>query len=504
MPSFRVILKNLGKTIGVLAATILFSELLRQINIDRAIILMLYLLSVLIISRITSSFVYGLLASIISTLTYDFFITDPRFSFSITLLGSPITLFSMFITTIITSTLTAQMKKQTALAQARESRAQMLYEMNQKLLLAPDTDSVVQIANNYMISHLNRSAIFYLHDPFGEDTPSFSEISVDDGSSVFHTEAEIERVHCIFTGKTLDKTEFTAKTTYLPLNTKNELLGVIGVAMPENELTPHNWTFVRMLSGQTTLALELQQLARDKHHILIENEKEKMRSNLLRAISHDLRTPLTSILGASSTVLEQNVLAKNSTCEKLIRDIRDNTHWLIRMVENLLVITRISSDEMQVKKTLEAAEEVAAEAAGIVRKRFPERCIHIHAPDELLMVPMDATLISQVIINLLENAIKNSPTNSLILLNVEHNGTYAQFTISDNGNGIPEHLLDNLFEVHPPQTQPAVDASRGMGIGLSICKTIVTAHGGTIHGNNRPNGGANFYFRIPLEESKNE
>lgn len=498
MQSMQTIIINTVKMLSILAVTIIISELLRP-AVDLAIILMLYLLSVLIISRITPTYVYGLAASIISTLAYDYFITDPRFSFSFTI-GSPITLLSMFVVTMITSTVTAQMKNQTQLAQDRETRAQMLYEMNQKLLLAPNMDSVVSIANDYMINHLGRSVIFYTKDPKLNEESCSSEISVHGGAAVFHTEAEIERVHQFFAG---DPVKDIAETTYLPLSTKTGILGVIGVAIPENALTAHQWSFVRMLTGQVTLALELQQLTGEKNRILLENEKEKMRSTLLRAISHDLRTPLTSILGASSTVLEQKALAENPTCEKLVRDIRDNTHWLIRMVENLLVITRISGDEMQVKKTMEAAEEVAAEAVNIVRQRFPDRYIHVHAPDDLLMAPMDATLISQVIINLLENAIKNSPADSPILLDIERKDDWAQFDFNDNGTGIPEHLLDNLFEVHPPQTQPAVDASRGMGIGLSICKTIIKAHGGTIEGGNRSLGGAYFTFRIPLEESEN-
>jgi two-component system sensor histidine kinase KdpD len=196
--------------------------------------------------------------------------------------------------------------------------------------------------------------------------------------------------------------------------------------------------------------------------------------------------------------MEQKEL-DSETVMSLASDIRLDAQWLIRMVENILTITRISGDNLKVQKTQEAAEEVVFETVAIIRKRFPNHVIHTRIPDDLLMVEMDGTLISQVMINLLENAAKNSAEGSMIFVNLEKKDGFAVFEILDEGSGIPEHLLDTLFEVRPTWGDQPPSAAQGMGLGLSICKTIVQAHGGTIEGRNRIKKGAKFSFRLPLQ-----
>jgi len=170
------------------------------------------------------------------------------------------------------------------------------------------------------------------------------------------------------------------------------------------------------------------------------------------------------------------------------------------MVENILTVTQISQDSIQLNKSMEAAEEVMSQAVTLVRARFPFCLIHVKIPDELIMVPMDATLISQVIINLLENAVRNSEEGTLVLFTLTLKDRFALFEISDRGGGIPSHILDNLFEVQA-QEGIAADSSRGFGIGLSICRTIIHAHGGAIEGHNREKGGAKFSFMLPLDDA---
>ena len=237
----------------------------------------------------------------------------------------------------------------------------------------------------------------------------------------------------------------------------------------------------------------------------IDAEKEKTRGNLLSSISHDFRTPLTSILGASTTVMEQKDMLSEMR-DSLLADIQDNAKWLIRMVENILMVTRISQESMQLNKRMEAAEEVIAQSVSIVRSRYSDHLVHVKVPGEVVMIHMDATLISQVIINLLENAIKHSGEGSFVILTLQVKDGFALFEVSDRGTGIPAHLLDNIFEIHAqvdaegnPVTDISADPSQGMGIGLSICRTIIQAHGGIIEGHNRKEGGAKFSFWLPLE-----
>lgn len=236
--------------------------------------------------------------------------------------------------------------------------------------------------------------------------------------------------------------------------------------------------------------------------LLLETEKEKMRGNLLRAVSHDLRTPLTSILGSSSAIIENDDELTKEERLKLLREINEDAQWLIRIVENLLSITRIDGDRTaKITKVPEAAEELVAEAVVKFQKRFPEQPVTVSVPDELLMVPVDGILIEQVIINLLENAVLHGKGATLIQLDVLKQQDQALFSVSDNGCGIAEEVLPHIFDGYLTHQSPdESDTKRNMGIGLSVCNTIIKAHNGTMTAQNRPEGGALFRFTLPLEE----
>lgn len=233
----------------------------------------------------------------------------------------------------------------------------------------------------------------------------------------------------------------------------------------------------------------------------VEIEREKTRSNLLRAVSHDLRTPLTGILGACSTVLENDAQLSQEERMALLRDARDDAQWLIRMVENLLTITRMDeSRAAKVEKTPEAGEEVLEAVAAKFRKQFTGYELSLCAPEEFLMIPMDAVLIEQVLFNLMENVVDHGGTADRIQVALTREERYAVFTVQDNGCGIEPSRLDKIFDGYSSAAGEAGDRKRNMGIGLSVCRTIIKAHGGTIEAENVPEGGARFRFRLPLEE----
>lgn len=234
----------------------------------------------------------------------------------------------------------------------------------------------------------------------------------------------------------------------------------------------------------------------------IEVEKEKTRSNLLRAVSHDLRTPLTSILGASSAILENDGRISSKERLKLVSEIKEESQWLIRMVENLLSVTRIEGGQRaEIKKQEEAAEEVASEAVQKFKKRFPEQEVHVSVPPELLLIPMDAMLIEQVLINLLENAVIHTPRPVSIQLIIKKTGDEAVFTVYDNGVGIDQEVLPYIFSGQfCTLREEDSDTRRNMGIGLSVCNTIIQAHGGTMKAENRLSEGAAVSFTLPMKE----
>ncbi len=243
----------------------------------------------------------------------------------------------------------------------------------------------------------------------------------------------------------------------------------------------------------------------EQKSLAAENEKEKMRANLLRAVSHDIRTPLTSIYGSASAMADNYTTLKPEQHLKLLADIKDDSQWLIRMVENLLSVTRIDSNKIQVIKTPTVLDELIDSAITNFKKHFPDHNVQLELPDEFISIPMDPVLIEQVIINLLENAVYHAENMTELILSVRKQSNYAYISVSDNGQGIPKEKLSALFKGYSGSVASQADMSRSnMGIGLFVCSTIIKAHGGEISAENRPEGGARFTFRLETENEEYE
>ena len=270
------------------------------------------------------------------------------------------------------------------------------------------------------------------------------------------------------------------------------------------ELTPSLISAIVMLAvAVMTSALTTQ--IKNQEMMRAEAEMEKMRANLLRAISHDLRTPLTSIYGSCSAIIENYDSLKKSQQLKLLDEIRSDAEWLTRMVENLLSVTRIDGEKVQVIKTPTVLEELIDTTLVKFRKRHPHQEVEVIIPDEFISIPMDALLIEQVLVNILENAVHHAVGLTHLSLTVRTEGKNAVFEIADNGSGIPPERLENLFNGMLHQTDSPSDGTRSnMGIGLSVCATIIRAHGGVIRAENLITGGALFRFALEMETENNE
>lgn len=232
-----------------------------------------------------------------------------------------------------------------------------------------------------------------------------------------------------------------------------------------------------------------------------EGEKERVRANLLRAVSHDLRTPLTTIYGSASALLENGKDLSDAQKEKMLRGIMEDSNWLVRMVENLLSITRIDSGKVKIVKSPVVLEELIDTVLLRFKKRYPNQTLELDIPDEITMIPMDAMLIEQVILNMLENAVKHAVGMTSLALRVYVLGGQAIFEIQDDGCGIREDRLPQLFSgLFTPEDTPADSRRRNAGIGLSVCATIIKAHGGDIDAKNVKSGGAVFRFTLNMEE----
>ena len=263
-------------------------------------------------------------------------------------------------------------------------------------------------------------------------------------------------------------------------------------------ITGYPLTFLVMLAVALSVSALTTQI-KNQEKLRLESEKEKMRANLLRAVSHDIRTPLTSIAGSASVILEnQDALSQDKVME-LVANIKEEAQWLVRMVENLLSITRMNAENAKIDKQEELAEEVISAAVSKFKKRFPGIETEVYVPDEILLVPMDATLIEQVLVNLLENSVIHGRTTSRIRIQVSKQEETAVFSVEDNGEGIEESVLPVIFDGNLVARGESSDNKRNMGIGLSVCKSIIKAHRGNMRAENREEGGARMIFTLPME-----
>lgn len=252
---------------------------------------------------------------------------------------------------------------------------------------------------------------------------------------------------------------------------------------------------IAVMTSSLTTKIKKQEKAR------AESEMEKMRANLLRGISHDLRTPLTTICGSTAAIIDNYDVLKKEQQIKLLNEIREDSGWLMRMVENLLSVTRIDQGNVRIIKTPVVLEELIDTVAAKFGKRYPSQNIEINIPDEFVSIPMDPLLIEQVIINLLENAVVHAKGMTTLSLNVRTEGSLAVFEVEDDGCGVPRERLEKLFTGYFEQKNSSADSGRSnMGIGLSVCASIIRAHGGEISAENRKNGGAVFRFSLETEE----
>lgn len=266
-------------------------------------------------------------------------------------------------------------------------------------------------------------------------------------------------------------------------------------------ITGYPLTFAVMLTVTVIISALTTQI-KQQEQIKLQMEREQMRANLLRSVSHDIRTPLTSIVGSASAILDNYDCLDDEQKKTLTGDIRTEAQWLNRIVENILSITRISGGSTNIAKSDELAEEVVSSAVQKFHKHSPSIPVQVDVPGEVLLVPMDPVLIEQVLLNLMDNSVMHGRDISHIVIHVTHTPGYAVFSVEDDGVGIDPQILPHMFDGTLPLHSRDTDSSHhNMQIGLSVCMSIVRAHRGTMQAENRPEGGARVWFSLPLENA---
>lgn len=501
-----VVLGNLAITIAIMTTATLLSFTFRYFDFHESNIIMVYILGVLFVAKQTDGYVFGIAASIIGVLTFNYFFTEPYYSFDVYRPDYPITFAIMLIVAIITSTLTSRVKHESMLASQREKRAEMLCHISKGLLKARSLDQIAEIGGKDIAELFARSIIVTCADsPDSLQEPYIIVFDNDARADVFKSHEEMQAaLEARRSGKAVGAgTDIFVDSAayYLPIKGQSGIIGVLGVSCFDGMvLSGEQKTFMETVATQLALAMERERLSEKQQESKMNIEREKLRGNLLRSISHDLRTPLTGILGAAATIIDNDEILDNRVKRELMQNIYEDTSWLIHSVENILSLTRIDDENFKIKKTAEAVEEIVAEAVARTKNLVENHILKINIPDDLILLPMDGTLIEQVMVNLIDNAVKYTPYGSTIEIKVWLEDDKGVFEVSDNGTGIPEESIPMIFKRFYSAATTTNTGRRGTGLGLTICKSIVDAHDGEISAFNNSAGGATFQFVLPVRE----
>ncbi len=466
---------------------------------------MVYILGVLFTAVVTSRRIYSLVSSVFSVLVFNFFFTHPHFSLEAYDPGYPITFVVMFLVALLSGSLTTRIKKQAKQEARRAYRTKILLETNQKLQQAENGKTIIQETANQLLRLLGKTILFYPAGDVDLLPPQVFDISdgLEDTSIYLNPNEKAVAEWVYKNNKHAGATTNTlpgAKCLYLAVRGNERVYGVVGIALQGEELEPFENSLMISMLGECALALEKEAFNESKKQAAVQAQQEQLRANLLRSISHDLRSPLTSISGNAGVLLNSSERMEETQKKKLYTDIYDDSLWLINLVENLLSITRIENGTVHLHMEAEMMEDVIAEALRHINRKSIEHSIQIKLEDDMIMAHMDARLIVQVIINIVDNAIKYTPIGSTISLSVYQKDQWVVTEIADNGEGIPDQEKKNLFEMFYTVHHGAADSRRGLGLGLALCKSIVTAHGGMISVEDNHPKGALFRFTLPAEE----
>ena len=480
-----LIAKHAAETFGILLLSTLVAFLIRSLSLRVENILIIYVLSILVIVIETKSYGWGVVASLFCTFSFNYFFTEPFRTFAINDPSYFVSLGIFLIAAFIVSTLTSRLQSQIAISARNEEMTDKLYKVSNGYLNILERDEIVAYGERSVTALLGKPCrIFY-----GEASAL----------------ADPEAASCYREGLACAKDERLSpgsKKRFVPIVKKNAIAGVLSIDCSGGDVAKDEWLYLETILSQFVLAMEREELrqAEELHRINI--EKERLKNNLLRSISHDLRTPLTAIAGGSEFLLERVDTIDGETMKSLLTDIHSDAVWLGTMVENLLNMARIQEGKLLIKKQGEVLDDIIGEALSRVAKNLGEHRLSCAPSDGIFLVPMDGQLIIQVLINLLNNAIEHTRPDCRIAVRAERRPGYVDLSVSDDGGGIEAEMLDHIFESFGSSGRKASESRKGAGLGLSICKAIILAHGGSIAGGNNAEGGATFSFSLPIEEEE--
>ena len=502
LPSLSLL--DLFKSAVILVSTTLIGFLFYELGFTDANIIALYLLGVLLVSVSTKSSICSFFAAVFSVLTFNFCFTNPRFSLHVYGSGYPVTFLVMFLVSLLTGSLASKLKSHAKRSAQVAWRTKLLFETNQTLQKARTQEEILSVTAKQLLKMFQRDIIVYR---IQQEKLTASEIFLmDDTASTdrYTSEKEREVAQWVVTNNKRagagTETFSDSCCTYLSVRKGDQVYAVVGIATSDNPLDSFETSVLLSVLGECALALESQKNLEEKEAAAVLAKNEQLRANLLRSISHDLRTPLTSISGNASNLLSNGDLFDDKTKKQMYTDIYDDAMWLINLVENLLSVSRLEEGRMNLHMSTELVDEVVAEALRHINRKSVEYHLHVQNSDEYLLAQIDAKLIVQVLINIIDNAIKYTPPGSDITIEWNRKGDFVYISVADNGPGIPDQAKPHVFEMFYTVSNEIVDSRRSMGLGLALCKSIVNAHGGEITVTDHLPHGSVFTFSVPAGE----
>jgi two-component system sensor histidine kinase KdpD len=450
---------------------------MNRMDISKENYLMVFLIGVLIITVLTKGYHYGFIGSLISVLVYNYYFAVPYHSFEVSNVTDYIFVLFFLAASLISGILSSKFQSQSEIAVQNEKTVRLLYNISKSFLNLSGISAIVNNGMNYIKNYTGYECSVSLNKD--KTNLANNKYATSGFPTFFENRGEI----------------YT-----LPIMNMSSQLGSFSVAGVSLPLPKEQEILIKTVVSQMALVLDRELIYNERERIKLAMESEHSKSMLLRSISHDIRTPLTGIMGASSLILESFDSLDDTNIKRLASDINEESTRLIHSIQNILDMTRISEGRLVVRKEFEAVDDLINQAVTQVSWLGKTERLKVAVPDEILLVECDGRLIVQALVNLLDNAYKHSGNDSVIELNANKERHSVIFEVSDNGPGIDSAIETTLFDEFVTLPRSVSDSGRGVGLGLSICKSIVDAHDGNISAFNKPTGGAVFQIELPCEE----
>lgn len=493
------------KDTGIMAASLVFSSLagfgFYHAGFSESNIITVYILGVLITAVGTTEHFYGALASLLSVAAFNFFFTEPRYTFQANDPSYPVTFLIMLFSSIIASTLASRVKTQARAMAQKSYYTELLLGSSQKLQAGRTEWDCLRLTAEQLNRLFDRPILYALDEAseelsFRVEPADKSAVLAELGSEEIGVAKWVQKnnKHAGATTNTLPN----AKWLFLSVRGMQGVMGIVGIPIVGYSV-PDAFEKNLMIAilNECGLSQERIRLQEERNRAALQTQKERLQANLLRAVSHDLRTPLTNINGSAGMLMQEEASLDQDTKQKLYTAIYDDTNWLINMTENLLIATHLETDKNSFKMCPELVDDLFQSTVAHLDRKAAEHKISVVLDDTALMATMNAGLIQRVLINIMNNAVQYTPKGSVIELRGERKGDMVQISVSDDGQGIPDEAKKHLFDLFFTAGQGKADCQRGLGLGLNLCQSIVALHGGSITALDHAPRGTTVTFTLP-------